>query len=81
MSTHPPIPAATTMRDLVPRLQAVLTVALMTGCGARLSVAGRARVDMPLTVGEVGMLVDAVTRAAEAEEKNDPMRLAPWNKP
>lgn len=78
-----------TMRDLLPRLQAVLTASLLTGREARLSVQGRppvavgyvsiadgraARVEMPFSAAEVEMLVEAVARCTRDEAASVP----PW---
>lgn len=75
------IPVATqptTMRDLLPRLQAVLTASLLTGRDARLRcramsglgsmMARHAVVDMPFSAAEVEMLVEAVGRCAGLDE-------------
>lgn len=70
----------TTMRDLLPRLQAVLTACLLTGSDGRLrcrAVSGlslghmgrrHAVVDMPFSAAEIEMLVEAVARAADTDD-------------
>lgn len=66
------------MRDLLPRLQAVLTGCILTGQSARFRVSGAgaltaraAEVEMPFTAAEVEMLVEAVARAASDTDFNE----------
>lgn len=84
-------PQVTSMSDLLPRLEAVLTAARLTGRDARLGVRPgtggvgfgqrAARVEMPFSAVEIALLVEAVERAARRERDPDFAEVSPYIPP